>query len=97
MADTFFQGGDAFQNDEHIVESGDHAFIYQSARLGNFCYRVNNIPPGDYYVDLHIVEIINTYGPKGMRVFNVFMQEEKRGPFQAQGERVSARRRGFHL
>ncbi|KAH7853662.1 hypothetical protein Vadar_005215 [Vaccinium darrowii] len=77
MADTFFQGGDAFQNDEHIVESGDHAFIYQSARLGNFCYRVDNIPPGDYYVDLHIVEIINTYGPKGMRVFNLFMQEEK--------------------
>ncbi|KAF7134996.1 hypothetical protein RHSIM_Rhsim08G0017900 [Rhododendron simsii] len=77
MADSFFQGGDAFQTDEHIVESGDHSLIYQSARLGNFCYRFDNMLPGDYYVDLHFVEIINTYGPKGMRVFNVFMQDEK--------------------
>ncbi|KAI8540896.1 hypothetical protein RHMOL_Rhmol08G0021000 [Rhododendron molle] len=77
VADSFFQGGDAFQTDEHIVESGDHSLIYQSARLGNFCYRFNNMLPGDYYVDLHFVEIINTYGPKGMRVFNVFMQDEK--------------------
>ncbi|KAI8572286.1 hypothetical protein RHMOL_Rhmol01G0186500 [Rhododendron molle] len=77
MADSFFQGGDAFQTGEHIVESGDHSLIYQSARLGNFCYRFNNMLPGDYYVDLHFVEIINTYGPKRMRVFNVFMQDEK--------------------
>lgn len=77
IADSFFQGGDAFQTDEHIVESGDHSLIYQSARLGNFCYRFDNLLPGDYYVDLHFVEIINTYGPKGMRVFNVFMQDEK--------------------
>ncbi|XP_057495985.1 kinesin-like protein KIN-14R [Actinidia eriantha] len=77
MADSFFQGGDAFRTEEHITEGGDYAFIYQSARLGNFCYHFENLPPGEYYVDLHFVEIINTYGPKGMRVFNVFMQDEK--------------------
>ncbi|XP_059644265.1 kinesin-like protein KIN-14R [Cornus florida] len=77
MADNFFHGGDVFQTEEHITEGGDFPFIYQSARLGNFDYRFNNLPPGKYYVDLHFVEIINTYGPKGMRVFNVYMQDEK--------------------
>ncbi|KAI8018294.1 Kinesin-like protein KIN-14R [Camellia lanceoleosa] len=77
MADTCFQGGDIFQTDEHITGGGDYAFIYRSARLGNFCYRFDNFPPGEYYVDLHFVEIIKTCGPKGMRVFNVFMQDEK--------------------
>ncbi|KAH7567632.1 hypothetical protein JRO89_XS07G0108500 [Xanthoceras sorbifolium] len=32
---------------------------------------------GDYLVDLHFAEIVNTNGPKGMRLFDVFMQEEK--------------------
>ncbi|XAR73509.1 Minus-end-directed kinesin ATPase [Bertholletia excelsa] len=77
IADNYFQGGDIFQTDELIIESGDYAFIYKSARLGNFCYQFENLPPGAYYVDLHFVEIINTNGPKGMRVFNVFIQEEK--------------------
>ncbi|KAK9284924.1 hypothetical protein L1049_024105 [Liquidambar formosana] len=77
MADTFYQGGDVLRTDEHITEGGDYAFIYQSARLGNFCYRFDNLQPGDYFVDLHFVEIINTNGPKGMRVFNVLLQEEK--------------------
>ncbi|XP_052197998.1 kinesin-like protein KIN-14R isoform X2 [Diospyros lotus] len=77
MADAFFHGGDVFQTDEEITEGGDYAFIYQSVRLGNFCYQFENIPSGEYYVDLHFVEFINTYGPKGMRVFNVFMQNEK--------------------
>ncbi|KAA8546681.1 hypothetical protein F0562_003088 [Nyssa sinensis] len=77
LADNFFQGGDIFQTDERITEGGDYPFIYQSARIGNFYYRFDNLPPGEYRVDLHFVEIINTYGPKGMRVFNVFMQDEK--------------------
>ncbi|KAL6959539.1 hypothetical protein U1Q18_039692 [Sarracenia purpurea var. burkii] len=67
IADTFFNGGDIFQTDEHITEGGDNAFIYQSARLGNFYYQFENLPAGEYYVDLHFVEIINTHGPKGMR------------------------------
>ncbi|OIT38073.1 PREDICTED: kinesin-like protein KIN-14R isoform X2 [Nicotiana attenuata] len=77
LADNFYQGGDTFQTEEFITEGGEHAFIYQSARLGNFCYRIDNLTPGNYFVDLHFVEIINVNGPKGMRVFNVFLQDEK--------------------
>lgn len=76
-ADNFFDGGDVFKTEESIVEAGDYPFIYQSARLGNFCYRFTNLDPGEYFIDLHFVEIINTWGPKGMRVFNVFIQNEK--------------------
>ncbi|KAM3283226.1 kinesin-like protein KIN-14R [Capsicum chacoense] len=77
LADNFYQGGEPFQTEEFITEGGEHAFIYQSARLGNFCYRIDNLTPGNYFVDLHFVEIINVNGPKGMRVFNVFLQDEK--------------------
>ncbi|XP_019422125.1 PREDICTED: kinesin-like protein KIN-14R isoform X2 [Lupinus angustifolius] len=77
LSDTFFDGGNVFRTDEQIVGAGDYPFIYQSARLGTFCYRFDNIPPGNYVIDLHFVEIINTNGPKGMRVFNVYIQEEK--------------------
>ncbi|KAK9271462.1 hypothetical protein L1049_027053 [Liquidambar formosana] len=75
--DMFFQGGDVLRTDETIIEGGDYPSIYQSARFGNFCYQFDNLPSRDYYVDLHFVEIINTNGPKGMRAFDVFMQEEK--------------------
>ncbi|XP_031107444.1 kinesin-like protein KIN-14R [Ipomoea triloba] len=77
MPDKFFQGGNTFQTEEFIAEGGDYPFIYQSARLGNFTYHVPNLPHGEYFVDLHFVEIININGPKGMRVFNVFLQDEK--------------------
>ncbi|KAL3630147.1 hypothetical protein CASFOL_023131 [Castilleja foliolosa] len=77
LEDKFFEGGDTFQTEEFINEGGHHSFIYQSARLGNFCYRIENLQPGDYFIDLHFVEIININGPKGMRVFNIFMQDEK--------------------
>jgi len=77
MPDKFFQGGNTFQTEEFIAEGGDYPFIYQSARLGNFTYHVPNLPHGEYLVDLHFVEIININGPKGMRVFNVFLQDEK--------------------
>ncbi|KAK7307276.1 hypothetical protein VNO77_40187 [Canavalia gladiata] len=77
LGDTFFVGGNVLRTNEQIVEGGDYPFIYQSARLGSFCYRFDNLPPGDYVVDLHFVEIINTNGPKGMRVFNVYIQDEK--------------------
>lgn len=75
--DAFYEGGDALRTNEIIVDAGDYPFVYQSARFGNFSYRIDNFHPGDYFVDLHFVEIIFTNGPKGMRVFNVFMQEEK--------------------
>ncbi|KAL9160716.1 hypothetical protein ABFS82_08G218700 [Erythranthe guttata] len=77
LEDDFFEGGDTFQTEEFISNGGDCSFIYQSARLGSFSYSIKNLPPGDYYLDLHFVEIININGPKGMRVFNVFMQDEK--------------------
>lgn len=77
LGDTYFDGGNVMRTNEQIVEGGDYPFIYQSARLGSFCYRFDNLPPGDYIVDLHFVEIININGPKGMRVFNVYIQDEK--------------------
>ncbi|KAJ9177490.1 hypothetical protein P3X46_012706 [Hevea brasiliensis] len=77
LGDTNFEGGNVLRTNELINEAGDYPFIYQSARLGNFCYRFDNLPSGGYFVDLHFAEIINTNGPKGMRVFNVFIQEEK--------------------
>ncbi|XVF15315.1 hypothetical protein REPUB_Repub09cG0140900 [Reevesia pubescens] len=73
LGDSYFEGGNVMQTNE----AGDCPFIYRSARFGNFWYRFNNLPPADYFVDLHFAEIINTNGPKGMRVFNVYMQEEK--------------------
>ncbi|XP_023766997.1 kinesin-like protein KIN-14R [Lactuca sativa] len=76
-ADNFFEGGDTFQTNECMTDGGDFLFIYHTARLGNFHYRFNNLPEGYYYIDLHFVEMINTFGPKGMRVFNVFLQDEK--------------------
>lgn len=77
VADKYFEGGDVFQTNECITEGGDVPFVYHTARLGDFQYRFDNLPEGDYYVDLHFVEMINTFGPKGMRVFNVYLQEEK--------------------
>lgn len=75
--DSFFHGGDVLRTDETITEGGDIPSLYQSARVGNFCYLFNSLSPGDYFVDLHFAEIINTNGPRGMRLFDVFMQEEK--------------------
>ncbi|XP_061988594.1 kinesin-like protein KIN-14R [Rosa rugosa] len=77
-ADKFFHGGNVVRTDETIEGSDvDVKSIYQSARFGNFAYRFENLSPGDYFVDLHFSEIIYSNGPKGMRVFDVFMQEEK--------------------
>ncbi|KAJ7943754.1 Kinesin-like protein [Quillaja saponaria] len=77
LGDTFYEGGNILRTNEQIVGAGSYQFIYQSARLGNFCYRFDNLSPGYYIVDLHFTEIINTNGPKGIRVFNVYVQEEK--------------------
>lgn len=77
LGDTYFDGGTVFRTNEDISGAGDYPFIYQSARFGNFCYRFKDFHPGQYLVDLHFSEIININGPKGMRVFNVFLQEEK--------------------
>lgn len=77
LKDSYFEGGGVLRTDECIVEAGDFPFIYQSARVGNFSYGISNLPPGDYFVDLHFAEIVNTNGPKGIRVFNVYVQDDK--------------------
>lgn len=77
IADSCFQGGDVIETDETIVEGGDYPSLYQSARYGDFCYKFEGLAPGDYFLDLHFSEIVNTNGPKGIRAFDVFVQEEK--------------------
>lgn len=77
QGDSFFEGGDVLTSDEKIFEGGDYSCLYQSVRYGNFCYTFNNLDPGDYFLDLHFAEIVYTNGPKGIRVFDVFLQEEK--------------------
>ncbi|CAH8337270.1 unnamed protein product [Eruca vesicaria subsp. sativa] len=77
LGDTYFEGGDVVRTDESIVEGGDYPFIYRSARVGNFSYRINNLLPGEYFIDFHFVEIVNTNGPKGIRVFSVYVQDDK--------------------
>uniref|UniRef100_M4FBP1 Kinesin motor domain-containing protein n=1 Tax=Brassica campestris TaxID=3711 RepID=M4FBP1_BRACM len=76
LGDTCFEGGGVLRTDESIVEAGDFPFIYQSARVGNFSYQLNNLLPGEYFVDFHFAEIVNTNGPKGIRVFNVYVLSE---------------------
>ncbi|KAK3000639.1 hypothetical protein RJ639_020766 [Escallonia herrerae] len=51
--------------------------IYQTARFGNFAYNFKNLESGNYIVDLHLAEIVYTHGPPGLRVFHVFIQEQK--------------------
>lgn len=77
VTDKYFVGGNVLRTDENIIEAGDYPYLYKSARLGNFYYKFSDLPPGNYVVDFHFAEIVNTNGPKGMRVFNVFLQEEK--------------------
>ncbi|KAL6518600.1 Kinesin-like protein KIN-14R [Orobanche gracilis] len=108
LEDKFFEGGDTYQTGDFINDGGNCLFLYQSARLGNFCYRIENLQPGDYFLDLHFVEIININGPKGMRVFDVSMQDEKilsdfdifsivgsNKPLQLVGARVSVKDDGI--
>ncbi|KAG9440162.1 hypothetical protein H6P81_020327 [Aristolochia fimbriata] len=75
--DFGFLGGEVLKTDETITCGGDYPSIYQSARFGNFSYTFKDLSPGEYVVDLHFSEIINTNGPRGMRVFDVYIQEQK--------------------
>lgn len=81
-ADSFYQDGDVIRTDETIIEGGEYPSLYQSARFGNFSYKFDGLAPGEYFIDLHFAEIVNTNGPKGIRVFDVFMQDEKARPKQ---------------
>ncbi|PHT61417.1 Kinesin-4 [Capsicum annuum] len=90
LADNFYQGGEPFQTEEFITEGGEHAFIYQSARLGNFCYRIDNLTPGNYFVDLHFVEIINVLSD-----FDIFSVVGANKPLQLVDSRVSIKENGI--
>lgn len=48
-----------------------------TTRFGNFSYIIGDLPAGNYFVDLHFAEIVFTNDPPGMRVFDVFVQENK--------------------
>ncbi|KAI3685800.1 hypothetical protein L6452_35058 [Arctium lappa] len=77
MPDQSFEGGDILRTNETILDGGSLSFLYQSARFGNFSYTFDDLSSGDYLLDLHFAEIINTNGPEGMRVFDVFVQDEQ--------------------
>ncbi|KAI9165073.1 hypothetical protein LWI28_007104 [Acer negundo] len=97
LGDTYFEGGSVLRTNEPISEAGDYSFIYQSARLGNFCYRFNHLPPGAYVVDLHFAEIINTNGPKGMRLlsdFDIFSIVGANKPLQLVDSRAAVKEDG---
>lgn len=74
--DGFFYGGDVIRTEATIGDSAGLE-MYQSARFGNFSYKFQSLEAGTYSVELHLAEIIFTNGPVGMRVFDVFIQEEK--------------------
>ncbi|XP_077253842.1 kinesin-like protein KIN-14Q [Tasmannia lanceolata] len=74
--DGFFTGGDVVRTEVKIGDGEGHE-LYQTARFGNFSYKIQTLEAGNYIIDLHLAEIIFTNGPMGMRVFDVFIQEEK--------------------
>ncbi|XP_020271145.1 kinesin-like protein KIN-14R [Asparagus officinalis] len=74
--DCFFTGGDDIRTDVRIGD-GEGLALYQSARIGDFSYIFPKLEAGEYIVDLHLAEIVFVDGPRGMRVFDIFIQEEK--------------------
>ncbi|KAK6947249.1 Malectin domain [Dillenia turbinata] len=76
MGDSCFIGGDVIRTDCKVGD-GDGQALYQTARFGEFCYSFRSLECGKYLVDLHFADILFTSGPPGMRLFDVFIQEEK--------------------
>lgn len=74
--DICFTGGDTLRTETKIGDGGG-LVVYQTARFGNFSYRFKTLERGNYIVDLHLAEIVFTDGPPGMRVFDVYIQEQK--------------------
>ncbi|KAF8413547.1 hypothetical protein HHK36_001538 [Tetracentron sinense] len=74
--DSFFTGGEVMRTDARIGDA-EGPSLYQTARIGNFSYIFQSMEAGNYLVDLHLAEIVFTDGPPGMRVFDIFIQEEK--------------------
>ncbi|KAF7141639.1 hypothetical protein RHSIM_Rhsim06G0183600 [Rhododendron simsii] len=74
--DSCFTGGDTLRTETKIGD-GEGLAVYQTARFGNFSYQFKTLERGNYIVDLHLAEIVFTDGPPGMRVFDVYIQEQK--------------------
>lgn len=75
--DFSFDGGDVIRTEDDIIGDEEGCGLYQTARLGNFSYHFKDLEPGSYVIDLHFAEIVFTNGPSGMRIFDVFIQDEK--------------------
>ncbi|GLU14648.1 hypothetical protein SLE2022_312070 [Rubroshorea leprosula] len=76
LEDNCFSGGDVTWTDT-IIGDGEGLSLYKTARYGNFSYMFSSLQSGGYIVDLHFAEIMFTLGPPGIRVFDVFIQEDK--------------------
>ncbi|GMH24874.1 hypothetical protein Nepgr_026717 [Nepenthes gracilis] len=76
LKDKCFVGGDVIKTDAYIGDEEGFS-LYQTARFGNFSYIFEFLDPGKYIINLHFAEIVFSDGPPGMRVFDVFIQEEK--------------------
>ncbi|TYH29715.1 hypothetical protein ES288_A01G034600v1 [Gossypium darwinii] len=74
--DDCFVGGDVIIADRIVGDGGGNS-LYNTARLGDFSYNFLTLECGFYAIDLHFAEIVFTTGPPGIRVFDVFVQEEK--------------------
>ncbi|XP_065861662.1 kinesin-like protein KIN-14Q isoform X2 [Euphorbia lathyris] len=77
LEDTCYSGGDHVRTNAEIGNGEEDFSIFQTARFGNFSYYFQPLEPGNYFVNLHLAEIVFTDGPPGMRVFDVFLQEKK--------------------
>ncbi|KAL9145704.1 hypothetical protein ABFS82_13G061000 [Erythranthe guttata] len=77
--DGSFNGGDTIRTENPIIGDDDtkDVRLYQTARFGSFSYHFENLVSGEYLVDLHFSEIVFTDGPSGMRIFDVFLQDDK--------------------
>ena len=77
-ADSHFSGGSIF-SDTNAIDTSNllgaaPAAVYQSERVGDALYSLNQlIPNGSYTVRLHFAEISPTVNNPGERLFNIFV------------------------
>ncbi|EOY13846.1 Receptor like protein 27 [Theobroma cacao] len=74
--DDCYVGGDVIRTDT-MVGDGVGNSLYNTAQFGDFSYEFSSLERGFYNIDLHFAEIVFTSGPPGIRVFDVFIQQEK--------------------
>ncbi|KAK6270375.1 hypothetical protein POUND7_007480 [Theobroma cacao] len=74
--DDCYVGGDVLRTDT-MVGNGVGNSLYNTTQFGDFSYEFSSLEPGFYNIDLHFAEIVFTSGPPGIRVFDVFIQQEK--------------------